>query len=259
MPLRRIALRLRDHDWLGVVIELAIVVLGVYLGLQASNWNQTRADKAQGREYLQHLQDDLRKEDALLTDTLAFYRQVSAYGELALSHAENHAPATGTAWSAVLAYYQASQIWPFRQPRTTFQEARTTGSLPLIVDAVVRQHIAEHYDESANSNALEILGDLPRYREHVRGLTPWAIQRYIWAHCYGGDVTRQTLVECPAPPDTSEEDLQSVLARMRQDAALTEELRFWMATQVASTMLLQQVQQQGRALAAEVEGTLAGR
>ena len=42
MLLHSVAQRLRQHDWLGVVVELFVVVIGVFLGLQASNWNDAR-------------------------------------------------------------------------------------------------------------------------------------------------------------------------------------------------------------------------
>jgi len=44
MILRRIAEHLKQQHWTGVFIELAIVVLGVFLGMQVSNWNAERAE-----------------------------------------------------------------------------------------------------------------------------------------------------------------------------------------------------------------------
>ena len=45
-----------------------------------------------------------------------------------------------------------------------------------------------------------ILRHDPVYREQIRGVTPWAVQQYIWEHCFrqlGG--IRQELIDCPAP------------------------------------------------------------
>ena len=46
MLLRRVAERLRHQEWTAVAIDLAIVVLGVFIGIQVSNWNEARADRA---------------------------------------------------------------------------------------------------------------------------------------------------------------------------------------------------------------------
>ena len=47
MIMRRAIANLRRHDWTAVGIELVVVVLGVFIGLQASNWNEARADRAE--------------------------------------------------------------------------------------------------------------------------------------------------------------------------------------------------------------------
>lgn len=39
MIMRRLAMRFPGQDWLTVTIELVVVVLGVFIGLQAANWN----------------------------------------------------------------------------------------------------------------------------------------------------------------------------------------------------------------------------
>jgi hypothetical protein len=38
MILRRITANFRRQDWTAVVVELLIVVLGVFIGLQAQEW-----------------------------------------------------------------------------------------------------------------------------------------------------------------------------------------------------------------------------
>lgn len=36
---QRLGSALRERDWAGVLIELAIVMVGVFLGIEATNWN----------------------------------------------------------------------------------------------------------------------------------------------------------------------------------------------------------------------------
>ena len=45
MILRRVVANLKQQQWTSVAIELAIVVLGVFIGLQASEWDQSRRDR----------------------------------------------------------------------------------------------------------------------------------------------------------------------------------------------------------------------
>ncbi|MBT8473785.1 MAG: hypothetical protein KJN99_14345 [Marinicaulis sp.] len=52
MLLRRITEHVKAQNWFAVGLDFLIVVVGVFVGLQVSNWNATRADKA---EYIKAL------------------------------------------------------------------------------------------------------------------------------------------------------------------------------------------------------------
>ncbi|MGE4073108.1 MAG: hypothetical protein AB7E72_18220 [Lysobacterales bacterium] len=73
MLLRRVIARLRNQEWTAVAIDLVIVVLGVFLGLQASNWNAARDDRASELLYLGYLaedfEDDLHEIDHVISVT----------------------------------------------------------------------------------------------------------------------------------------------------------------------------------------------
>jgi hypothetical protein len=57
--LRRIAANLKQQHWTGVFIELVIVVLGVFLGMQVSNWNEERTERSAEIGYLGGLKEDV--------------------------------------------------------------------------------------------------------------------------------------------------------------------------------------------------------
>ena len=44
MILRRVSANFRRQDWTAIGIELVIIVIGVFLGMQVSNWNAARMD-----------------------------------------------------------------------------------------------------------------------------------------------------------------------------------------------------------------------
>ena len=46
MILRRLTQSLKEQNWTAIVIEFVLLVAGVFLGLQVSNWNEARADRA---------------------------------------------------------------------------------------------------------------------------------------------------------------------------------------------------------------------
>ncbi len=48
MLLRRITQHLNEQNWFAVLIDFVIVVFGVFIGIQVSNWNENRAEQVRG-------------------------------------------------------------------------------------------------------------------------------------------------------------------------------------------------------------------
>ncbi|MFY0637599.1 hypothetical protein [Maricaulis maris] len=65
MILRRLAIALRKQDWFTVLIETLIVVFGVFMGLQVSNWNETRQERVEAHSLLERLERDFEQQLAL--------------------------------------------------------------------------------------------------------------------------------------------------------------------------------------------------
>lgn len=242
---------LRERDWGAVAMEILIVVIGVIIALQVSNWNDGRKDALRGDEYLLRMQNELRGDALRLEDIAGFWAAVNGQGMAALAHAEHGTLLEGSAWKTLRAYYQASQIWPYRKDNITFQEIRASGEFGLIRDPELRMRISSHYASGSNSEVSEVLGLIPAYRETVRGMTPWAIQEHIWTKCYTGVAGSQQLLDCESP--VSEEEAQALLQLFRQSPELLKQLRFWMATNKVGAGLLANIQAEAESLALDIE------
>ena len=59
MILRRITKHVKDQNWFAVVLDFFIVVAGVFIGLQVSNWNDARAIRISESDFLGRLHDDI--------------------------------------------------------------------------------------------------------------------------------------------------------------------------------------------------------
>ena len=51
MLLRRITEYVKGQNWTAVAIDFFIVVVGVFIGIQVSNWNDALADRAGGPNF----------------------------------------------------------------------------------------------------------------------------------------------------------------------------------------------------------------
>lgn len=59
MILRRVMHHVRNQEWTAIWIDLVIVVVGVFIGIQVSNWNEARADRAAYQAALVRLGEEI--------------------------------------------------------------------------------------------------------------------------------------------------------------------------------------------------------
>lgn len=59
MLLRRIKQHVANENWFAVCVDFVIVVIGVYVGIEVSNWNEARQEDDRAQEYLERIRADL--------------------------------------------------------------------------------------------------------------------------------------------------------------------------------------------------------
>jgi hypothetical protein len=230
MLLRRVIKHVRKQEWIAIAIDFVIVVVGVFIGIQAANWNEARADEARARGYLERIHNDLEADVANYQNRIRFWNAVSNYGRNGLAYADDSRLGDRTHWDMLLAYFQASQVAEFWTNSTTYDELRSAGELNLIASLPLRNALARYYTNTGNP----VLTERPAYREHIRGVIPIDVQLYIWTNCYGSNaVGDQYLRDCASPvPEARASEIVNAIAR---DQQLMSELRYWMSNmQVAS-------------------------
>jgi len=230
MRFKRFFEHLRRQDWVAVAIELVIVVMGVFLGLQANNWNQMRIDDERAHTYLVRIHSDLDAEVAAIDRRVAFVAGALDYAHHALAYGETSVLFDGSAWKTVLAFYQASQVYPTIAMDATYREMSSVGDLRLIHDQRLSAALANYYANGGPGALPTLFNQIPAYRESIRGLTPSNVQSYIWAHCHRElPNANQQMIDC-APP-ISDAQAQTILREFVAEPQIIRQLRFW-ATQM---------------------------
>ena len=80
MILRRITKHVKDQNWFAVALDFFIVVAGILIAFQITNWNEAREDRGAEQRYLAELARDLEADITEAQDG-----QVRSLGILALS------------------------------------------------------------------------------------------------------------------------------------------------------------------------------
>ena len=229
MSLRRFTQSVREQNWTTILIEFVLLVCGVFLGIQAANWNEQRAEDARAQAYLARIRGNLETDLLSIQRREVVWRQVIDDGKAAIHYAESGERVDGSAWKTVLAFYQASQLWQWVSMDATYQEMRSGGELGLIRDQDLRDALSQYYLETGSGVAY-LFSLQPEYRKIVRGLTPSVVADHVWAKCWQQpSPTEQRLLDCDSP--ISEAEAQVVLAGYLKAPGLLPELRFWVANQ----------------------------
>lgn len=179
MILRRVREHVTHHNWFAVSIDLAIVVIGVFLGTQANNWNQARLDRRQAREYRAMLRNDLTTNLNNLENRKRYYRWVrdEALGALAALKR----PSSELNDQFLIDAYQASQIIPWGYKRNTYDQILSTGALGKLGSARLGDEVANYY-QGADITGANIAA-VPPYREIIRRVMPYAVQQRVRSRC----------------------------------------------------------------------------
>lgn len=166
--------------WVKIAVDLAIVVVGVFIGMQASNWNQQRATDAQSADLTARLKADLRREDWTYQFLVTYNREVLANANRAVDALEGKAALSDEA--LLIAAYRATQYKQRNRRGTTYDELISTGTIGLIRDQLLRDTAIRLYNMAAFDN-LTREGMLSRYRGAFRMAVPNDVQRALARRC----------------------------------------------------------------------------
>ncbi len=210
MILARFGRAVSSHDWFTALVELVLLVVGIFFGFQLDRWHDERLDRELANEYRLQLIADLEVERSDIIELIAYHESVRDYAEVAL-----------TAWDQqplvepedlVVALYQASNILPFTSARGAYDALSANGLIDLIGDPALRSRLAAYYGQATN----QVFEEEKRYRREVRGVMPIDVQRRVLDTCIvlsaDTSISESFSDECDlgVDPDYLDEVLKSV-------------------------------------------------
>ena len=179
MLMRRIREHVTSHNWFAVGVDLIIVVLGVFLGTQVSNWNADRLARQAGETYRERVISDIESNAGDMQARLAYYRQVRDFALQVLANLEG--TSTISDEHLLIAAYQSTHIYPRPMLRSTYDEIVSVGALETLGDIATRETIANYYVAVETSETT--FRNLPPYRDIIRRAIPYRVQESIRENC----------------------------------------------------------------------------
>lgn len=235
MIFRRLSANLRAQNWTAVAIELAIVIVGVFIGVQAANWNQARQERQKTNLLLSQLEAELTTFHGFLDQLDGYYSTTRRYAVTA--DAGWRRDPTVTDQEFVIAAYQASQVNAAGNNSSVWAQIFGAQELRNIEDLKLRSDLARVM--SFDYDLVNLSAVTTPYRQHVREVIPTNIQEAIRKHCgdrraAGSIYALELPSECPI--DLPDQDVTAAADDLRSNPELQAELRWHMAA-VANQLL----------------------
>jgi hypothetical protein len=163
--LNRIAQGVRKQDWFTAILELVILVIGIYIGLQVDDWVSERENRQTETIYLELLARDVADLQQQVAGQHAFEKDkvsvtARAYELLTSDDPAAHQIELGELLTALSGRRTLSLV------STTYEQMVSSGHLQLIRDPKLRDKLARHFarmkrDESIISkNNQDLIDDI---------------------------------------------------------------------------------------------------
>ena len=232
MNLRRIMEHVRKLEWRAIGIELVIVIVGVFIGMQVSNWNVEREARQTGAMFAERLKADLREEAWYYQLQIEYSRDVLANAERAVDALSGRLNDSNEA--LLISAYRATQYKQKARRRATYDELVSTGTLGLISSQTLRNTALQVYNFPTLDNVARE-GMQSRYREAFRMTLPNDVQRALGRNCgdrfvRAGDYEGLgDLIDYPCQTGLSTDVIEDAVKRLRANDALIPLLRLRIA------------------------------
>jgi hypothetical protein len=179
MILRRLTENLRAQNWTAITIEFLIVVLGVFIGTQVSNWNLERAERRETERMLEQLVPELQSQLEFFDSVQTYYATSRRFADQALAAWNGNRRLSDEQF--VIAAYQASQVTGIGTNAENWAITFGGDQLRNIENPKVRRNMelmltSDYSTVTFNSVATP-------YRENVRRVIPIKVQDDIRREC----------------------------------------------------------------------------
>ncbi len=143
MIFRRFSEHTRKQNWFAVGIDLIVVVVGIYIGLQADAWMSAKQDHDLEIEYLERLISDMEESIEAQEDNIRTFDK----GAIAIDYIAG-LQRSGTKDGIdeerlILGLNDIGWVAPPPTNMITIRELQSTGNLSLIRDVSIRKAIGE--------------------------------------------------------------------------------------------------------------------
>ena len=133
MLLRRITKHVKDQNWFAVFLDFLIVVVGILIAFQITNWNEGRNNGQLRMSYLERLESDLTQTIGHLSKNQDTVDQKIEIIDRFVAKLNDRGANEGELIRSTADYLtRGTNMSDFKVFRSTFDELRTSGNLEIL-------------------------------------------------------------------------------------------------------------------------------
>jgi hypothetical protein len=228
MILRRLSDHVKHQNWFAVGLDFVIVVTGVFIGLQVSNWNDSRETRQRAAVFSERLTADMRYEAWAYEYLIAYNKDVRTGAKATLDALSGTTPLSDEQF--LINAYRATQYKYNDRGRATYDELISTGDIGLIYDENLRTTAISLF----TTTLIDVIADEGRgapVREIFRRRVPADVQHALLENCGDrfaatGDYDAITgSLAYPCELGLAPGDIAAAATLLRADTGLVEALQ----------------------------------
>jgi hypothetical protein len=185
MLLRSVTKHITEQNWFGVLVDFLIVVVGILIAFQVTNWNEALVIDQESKKFTLRLKENLKSEAWTHQFVTEYYSDVIQNAQIAADALEGKITLDNKA--LLIAAYRATQYTTAPRFRDTYDELVSTGRIALIRDDQLRIFAARVYSFSGYEDML-LHSANSIFRQAFRMNIPVFVQQALVQTCGDRDV-----------------------------------------------------------------------
>lgn len=251
MILRRFTQHIKEQNWFAVGLDVLVVIVGIFLGMQVQQWYQDREFAEKEQALLVKLKNEIETNNRLTASRIEFLTMVRDSGERAIVFLEGDAPCIRDCWQLLVDFFIASQVSPTPSVKTINEEMRRLG---LPSSTMIKEKIDDYY---VFSEAVNTAIDLtPKYREKIRELMSVNAMKALWRHCHSFERRGLEKLILNCEQKLSDDEIAILLDKFKSNADLLGYLSHWIGLHYIYIPMFDLQQQGGVETIGVIEKTL---
>ena len=202
MLLRRFTAHIRQENWFAVVLDLLVVVVGLFLGLQIDNWWEGRKEAKLEVAYIIEINEDLDLDKASLQLSIVALEEIVSNMVFLLEQSVLTTP-SATVADLNRRFISIHSMPTFIPVSRSYSNLTGSGDLRLIRSRSLKSALADYYAASELTGLVQTTHEL----ELVETFQPYVIEYFDYAA-----VAPSRGDSLPIPPPVDENLILDVLA-----------------------------------------------